>query len=409
MVKVSIIIPVFNVAQYLRQCLDSVLKQTLNQMEILCIDDGSEDDSYDILLEYQKKYENIIILRQRNQGAGPARNYGIRKATGKYLCFMDPDDYYAQESALEKLYLAAEEKHALICGGNILLQSAYGEKKEQDRWFSYEHEVAFKDFGYFYHFQRYIFSSKLIEENNIVFPPYRRFQDPPFLVKAMICAQRFYALNEIIYMHRVDYKEVDYTLKTAIDILCGIRDCYEMAQKSNVDIMYESELKNILYVNLKTFYKYAVKNEKRIWDLINEINAIRYQWMGESGEVFRSIEHLETYVAQQRETKERMLAACHTAQQIVIYGAGKVGRCFLQHWGEKCNNIIGFAVSEKGDNEDFIEGYAVREITEYSREALIIVAAAKKGADEIRRNLARLHFGNVWYVEYAAFSLLEEE
>ena len=89
MIKISVIIPVFNVDKYLKQCLDSVLTQTLKEIEVICVDDSSEDDSYDILLEYQKKYENIVVLQQRNQGAGPARNYGISKAVGKYLCFMD--------------------------------------------------------------------------------------------------------------------------------------------------------------------------------------------------------------------------------------------------------------------------------------------------------------------------------
>ena len=409
MIKISVIIPVFNVDKYLKQCLDSVLTQTLKEIEVICVDDSSEDDSYGILLEYQKKYENIVVLQQRNQGAGPARNYGISKAVGKYLCFMDPDDYYARNCVLEKLYLAAEENHASICGGNILLRSAYGDKKELDRWFSYNQSVEFKDFGYFYHFQRYLFASDLITQNNIRFPPYRRFQDPHFLLRAMICAQRFYALKEIIYIHRVDYKEVNFTFKTALDILCGIRDCYEMAQKYNLYIMYESELKNILYENLKAFYQYAVKDQKAIWNLIDQIYAIQYDWMGEGAEAFKDIKHLETYIAQQKEAKEKMLSACSAAQQIVIYGAGKAGRCFLKNWGKKCSNIIGFAVSEMTDNVDYIEGYEVRKITEYSRNALIIVAVSGQYAGAVMRNLDRLQFKNVHYVEYTAYDLLEEE
>ena len=216
-------------------------------------------------------------------------------------------------------------------------------------------------------------------------------------------------MKEIIYIHRVDYKEVNFTFKTALDILCGIRDCYEMAQKYNLYIMYESELKNILYENLKAFYQYAVKDQKAIWNLIDQIYAIQYDWMGEGAEAFKDIKHLETYIAQQKEAKEKMLSACSAAQQIVIYGAGKAGRCFLKNWGKKCSNIIGFAVSEMTDNVDYIEGYEVRKITEYSRNALIIVAVSGQYAGAVMRNLDRLQIKNVHYVEYTDYDLLEEE
>lgn len=409
MIKISVIIPVFNVEAYLRQCLDSVLAQTLKEIEVICIDDGSEDHSYDILLEYQKKYENVIALRQRNQGAGPARNYGISKAAGKYLGFMDPDDYYAQECALEKLYLAAEENHMSICGGNMLLESVHGDRTRHDKWFYDNRLTEFKDFGFFYSFQRYIYSSELIRQNSIVFPPYRRFQDPPFLMKAMICAQRFYALRENIYIHRVDYKEVDHTLKVAVDILCGIRDVYEMAWKYDLRIIYESELKYALYARLKVFYQYAVQDRKEVWDLIGQIRAIQYNWMGEAAEEFKDIDHLKEYIAQQREAKDNMLSDCRNASQVVIYGAGRYGRYFLRNWGKKCRNIIGFAVDKKEDNEEFIEGYAVREITEYNKNTLIIVAVSKPNADGVLRNLSGLQFKKVYYIEYVALALLEEE
>lgn len=119
MTKISVIIPIYNMGKYIGECLDSILNQTLNEIEIICIDDGSTDDSLNILKKYCKEYKNIIFICQENQGAGSAKNRGIMSANGKYIAFMDPDDYYACNETLEKLYYYAEKNNVLACGGNL--------------------------------------------------------------------------------------------------------------------------------------------------------------------------------------------------------------------------------------------------------------------------------------------------
>ena len=93
MINVSIVIPVYNVEKYLKQCLESVVNQTLDKIEVICINDGSTDNSLNILKEYEKKYNNIIIIDQENKGPGFARNIGMKRASGKYIYFLDSDDY----------------------------------------------------------------------------------------------------------------------------------------------------------------------------------------------------------------------------------------------------------------------------------------------------------------------------
>ena len=85
--KVSVIIPVYNAAEFLGQGLDSLLNQTLHDIEIICVNDGSSDKSLGILKEYEKKYNNIIIIDQENKGPGFARNIGVKRASGKYIYF----------------------------------------------------------------------------------------------------------------------------------------------------------------------------------------------------------------------------------------------------------------------------------------------------------------------------------
>ena len=108
MTKVSVVIPIYNAEKYLKECLDSVVGQSLREIEIICVNDGSSDGSAVILQEYAKSDERVRIFEQKNQGASSARNHGIRNACGEYLYFMDSDDILRKD-ALEKLFACAEE------------------------------------------------------------------------------------------------------------------------------------------------------------------------------------------------------------------------------------------------------------------------------------------------------------
>lgn len=111
--KVSVIIPVYNVEEYLRECLDSVVKQTLREIEIICVDDGSTDNSLEILKEYAKKDNRITVITQKNLHAGVARNAGLAVAKGEYLSFLDSDDFF-ELNMLEETYNKAKIDNADI-------------------------------------------------------------------------------------------------------------------------------------------------------------------------------------------------------------------------------------------------------------------------------------------------------
>ncbi len=121
MIKVSVIIPVFNTGHYLRKCLDSVLGQTLREIEIICVDDGSTDNSASILLEYQEKYENFVAVFQENLGQSAARNKGLSVAKGEYIGFVDSDDW-VDSKMYEKLYENAlkHDSEIVMCGVNTI-------------------------------------------------------------------------------------------------------------------------------------------------------------------------------------------------------------------------------------------------------------------------------------------------
>ena len=124
MIKVSVIIPVYNTEKYLKRCLDSLVMQTLENIEIICINDGSTDKSLDILKEYES---NIVIINQENQGQSVARNKGLEIAKGEYIGFVDSDDW-VDVDYFEKLYKTAKKHDADIAATGIIRLHKFGKK-----------------------------------------------------------------------------------------------------------------------------------------------------------------------------------------------------------------------------------------------------------------------------------------
>lgn len=208
---ISVIIPVYNSEQYLCRCLDSVIEQSLKNIEIICINDGSTDNSLHLLQKYSKQDDRVKIYNQENQGAGAARNKGLKLATGKYVVFADPDDFYPDKDVLSDLYRAIENNKVNIAGGGLIeflpdmrYRKEYAE--QELKTFTKDGIVKYSDYQYDYFFQRFIYSRKFLIQQKIEFPLYRRQQDIVFFVKAMIKAKKFYALKRTSYCYRVDYK-----------------------------------------------------------------------------------------------------------------------------------------------------------------------------------------------------------
>ena len=127
--KVSVIIPVYNAERYLKQCLDSIINQTLKEIEIICVDDGSTDSSLEILKKYEKKDGRVQIIQQKNQFAGVARNNGLKIARGKYVFFIDSDDF-CEISLLNSVFLVAEKNNVDIVAFDHYL---YDEKNKTNK------------------------------------------------------------------------------------------------------------------------------------------------------------------------------------------------------------------------------------------------------------------------------------
>ena len=195
--KISIVIPVFNTEKYISRCLDSALTQSLNEIELICVDDGSSDGSRDILQRYAKTDDRVKVIVQQNQGQSHAQNKAMDSAVGDFIFFLDSDDYLTDSSALKVLYDAAITTNSQVVGGLVHI---FSEDKKLERhlnevWmsrngFPREGEVVFKDFVSPYGYTRYLYRRELLLNNGIYFPPTTFLQDALFCFPALFPSSR---------------------------------------------------------------------------------------------------------------------------------------------------------------------------------------------------------------------------
>ena len=229
-ILVSVVMPVYNAARYLPEALDAILAQDLTDIEIICVDDGSTDDSPRILSRYADADARIRVISQHNAGAGAARNRGIDEARGEFLCFTDADDLLSTTRYLSRLYRGAKESGTLAAGADFLLYRGKGKvdlTEPEPQYAGYrlprEGVIAYRDYQYDYGFHRFLFHRSLFDEGRNRFPRLSFFEDPVFLVRILSEAGSFYAAPDVAYWYRSDYKPLRWTTGKTLDLIEGVR------------------------------------------------------------------------------------------------------------------------------------------------------------------------------------------
>lgn len=216
MKKVSIIIPVYNVEKYLRQCLDSVVNQTFTDIEIICVDDGSTDGSLSILKEYAARDARIIVVEQLNKGAGAARNNGISHACGEYLAFVDPDDFIDPSLITDCIETAEGESSDVVVfkhlkfdsETNAVLEEAPFPEKLRSFLSSGRKSASPDDVCDFlftsvgHAVWDKFFRRAFIISEKIVFQELRRTNDLYFVDMALLKAKKITFLDKVLYHYR---------------------------------------------------------------------------------------------------------------------------------------------------------------------------------------------------------------
>lgn len=278
MIKYSFIVPVYNTEKYLKKCLDSLVNQTYKDFEIIVVNDGSTDKSSNIISKYQKKYKNIIVIDKENEGLSMARNRGVQKSSGKYIIFVDSDDYVSNK--------LLEEVDKKIDDSDILRFQIATEDEEYTKINEY-HEEGFESmcgydaFKYLssYHFVEpawcYVIRKNYYIENKFSFKKGVYHEDFGLIPYVIYKARKAKSIDFIGYyyiqrngsiMNNNDYKK---TVKKAFDMLEQYKTMRLFAKninrKNNLDDYFLSYISNSVIVKARELKK----DEKKVY--INEL------------------------------------------------------------------------------------------------------------------------------------------
>ena len=274
MVKVSVLMPVYNLEDYIEHAMESLFNQTLKDIEIVCVNDGSVDGSLDVLNEFASKYDFIKVFSQENKGAGPALNKCIEEATGEYIAFLDADDIYVDDDALEKMYDYAKENDADFVAGNLkftepdyTIIDADHYKRKLYTFCDKKGVISPDKYGIPYAFYKNIFKREYLNENNIRFPPYKPGVDTLFLARALVNTNKVYTIPVWLYGYNhsigggFNRKLSDYDfIRNFFKVFKGVFDVFEEAGFDDTNHEFKKEL--LLYLdfedNSKDFEIYKV-------------------------------------------------------------------------------------------------------------------------------------------------------
>ncbi len=223
--KVSIVVPVYNVEKYLKRCVDSLIGQSYPNIEILLVDDNSKDSSFSICKEYELKDSRIRVFHKENEGLGLTRNYGIERATGEFITFVDSDDYLTSDA------IAVMMERAISTDADVVIATNYYKNEEQEvvipeRLYSGSEikkiimvhmmgnkgnkldAISYTAWGKLY-------KKELFAKNNLEFPSERKYiwEDLAFSVKAYPLCERVYILHKPVYYYCFNEGSLTHTYK----------------------------------------------------------------------------------------------------------------------------------------------------------------------------------------------------
>ena len=218
---ISIVIPIYNAEKYLHECLDSVINQTYKNIEIIAINDGSNDNSLDILNEYFNNDKRIKIYTKENGGVSSARNYALEKVNGDYIMFIDSDDYLVNKNVIQELINNLQGYDIIRFGNydlkdNNLLENKqiYKLQDEYESGIDFINKVLSNVDTYGWYLWQYIFKKELW--NGIKFPEGRIFEDASTIYKVLLNSNKIKTITEPIYTYR--YNDVSLSKKINLKI-----------------------------------------------------------------------------------------------------------------------------------------------------------------------------------------------
>ena len=229
-ISVSIVVPVCNVENYLKECMDSILNQSLQNIEIICVDDGSTDHSLSILRSYEKKDKRVKVITKANSGYGNTMNVGMEQAKGKYIGIVESDDYI-DSKMFERLYDTAESYEAdIVKSDHYIFSTKNGKNKSQYQWvcpIEYYNRVLNAEICpeiYTFTMMNWtgIYRTDFVKNNQIKHneTPGASFQDNGFWYQVISLAKKIVFINEAFYYYRQDNPNSSINNKKKVYCIC---------------------------------------------------------------------------------------------------------------------------------------------------------------------------------------------
>ncbi len=423
---ISVIMPVYNVARYLEESLESVLNQSLKEIEVICVDDGSTDDSGDILDKYALRDSRIVVIHKNNTGYGNSMNIGIGHALGDYIAILEPDDIMRKDM-LKDLYALAVKFDVDFVKSNYA--ALYGEKggyhispvkiiyyENLYEKVLYRNEIQYLYDGWIAHWTA-IYKKSFLQKNKIVFheTPGASYQDTGFWFQTLFYAEKIYLTNNDYYCYRQDNPNSSIHNKEKVYCICEEYDfIFEQLKNQPMFInkylswfvkiryaAYRATLERIADEHQWNFIKY-ISEELRSWKQDGLLDLKRMNEVDKK-QICTILEEPEIFYEKWINKKVRLNKVCGGNGLLYIYGAGhtaeKVYRLLSE---ENRNRFCGFIVTDKNENEEFLFGVPIYSYEELDNktERDILIGVSELYKQEIRNILVEAHERNIIEIPY---------
>lgn len=305
--KLSIIVPVYNVADYLAKCLDSLLAQDLpqNEYEIIVVNDGSTDNSVDIAQQYADKYANVTLINQENQGLSGARNTGIKHAKGDYIQFVDSDDYL-EENVLGRLIKQVENDDLDVLRFNYENVNDNGDiinpNKDPKHFVDFSNEVVDgltflnQRLGPACYAVQFIIKKNLLIDNNIIFKSGIYFEDTEWTPRLLLKAKRVASTSIVVYYYLVREGSItkavnkDKQRKVLEDKILLVRSMKEQYSQNTQAIWYLSMIAGTVLSTLGYIASNFYNEHRAYLRKIKELNVYPLSYYLSTPEVRRKLQ-----------------------------------------------------------------------------------------------------------------------
>lgn len=417
---ISIIVPVYNVEKYLEDCLDSLLNQSYRDFEVICINDGSTDNSGKILERYAKQDKRIVVIAQGNQGQSGARNTGLDKARGEYICFVDSDDMLVP-NALQILVNAVFDDDVDIVGYDtapLLYESEELKIKEnKDAYYLVKNvypgiRAGRQFFVEMMENKEFVDSVWLamirkqwLEDKGIRFCKGMVYEDSVFIMQCYFLCERMKHIKEQLYIYRVRRNSTmteTYIFKHELSRIWQFSEClriiYTLAETEQ-EIRALTAFADMSMINAKRI-DYALEEKEKMQEM-NALHSLLAKAMG-LGKM-----HYNTELS-----LEGLLTMIRKYSHVILYGAGLIGskmQKYIQIKGMR-DKMLGFAVSDKC-KPILKEGVYVRCIRDYKADGnTVVIISARENYHSAMVNAAKKSgFHKVYVIDSAMEYLIDKE